>query len=122
VRSEAGEGETEGIAVGSGCQGARTVNKTVLHLKPPSGDSLRVRPNGLELSCPAEAGKLPLIVAPAGGPGALAYAPARRVSFSELLGGQDLMAKAWAWRVEPPREWLVRRTSRPEPGTCVSAS
>ena len=44
-------------------------------------------PNGLELSCPAEAGKLPLIVAQAGGPGALPYAPARRVSFSELLGG-----------------------------------
>jgi hypothetical protein len=28
-------------------------------------------PNGLELSCPAEAGKLPLIVAHAGGPAAL---------------------------------------------------
>jgi hypothetical protein len=43
-------------------------------------------PNGLELSCPAEAGKLPLIVAHTGGPGTLPYPPARRVSFSELLG------------------------------------
>ena len=43
-------------------------------------------PNGLELSCPAEAGTLPLIVAQAGGPRALPYGPARRVSFSELLG------------------------------------
>jgi hypothetical protein len=43
-------------------------------------------PNGSELSCPAEAGRLPLIVAQAGGPGAPPYPPARRVSFSELLG------------------------------------
>jgi hypothetical protein len=43
-------------------------------------------PNGLELSCPAEAGKLPLIVAPASGPAAPTFGPARRVSFSELLG------------------------------------
>jgi hypothetical protein len=46
-------------------------------------------PNGLELSCPAEAGRLSLIVAQAGGPGALPYPPARRVSFSELLGGEE---------------------------------
>jgi hypothetical protein len=44
-------------------------------------------PNGLELSCPAEAGRLPLIVAHVCGPGAPPYAPARRVSFSEVLGG-----------------------------------
>jgi hypothetical protein len=43
-------------------------------------------PNGLELSCPAEAGRLPLIVAHAGRPSAPPCAPARRVSFSELLG------------------------------------
>jgi len=43
-------------------------------------------PNGLELSCPAEAGGLLTIVAHDGGQGALPYAPARRVSFSELLG------------------------------------
>jgi hypothetical protein len=61
-------------------------------------------PNGLELSCPAEAGRLPLIVAHPGGPYALPFGPARRVSrrpfvpdvitgilvsvqgFSELLG------------------------------------
>jgi len=46
-------------------------------------------PNGLELSCPAEAGTLPLIVAHTCGPGAPPYGPARRVSFSELLGGLD---------------------------------
>jgi hypothetical protein len=44
------------------------------------------RPNGLELSCPAEAGRLPFILAHTGGPGRPPYAPARRVSFSELLG------------------------------------
>ena len=44
-------------------------------------------PNALELSCPAEAGNSPPILAHASGPGALPYAPARRVSFSELLGG-----------------------------------
>jgi hypothetical protein len=51
--------------------------------------SLRL-PNGLELSCPAEAGRVPIIVAHAGGPGALPHPPARRVSFSELLGGPAL--------------------------------
>jgi hypothetical protein len=45
-------------------------------------------PNGLELSCPADAGNPLPILAHAGGPGAPPYAPARRVSFSELLGGQ----------------------------------
>jgi len=42
--------------------------------------------NGLELSCPAEVGRLPPILAQAAGPGALPYGRARRVSFSELLG------------------------------------
>ena len=51
--------------------------------------SRKMQPNGLELSCPAEAGKRPLIVAQAGGPGAPPYGPARRVSFSELLGAHD---------------------------------
>ena len=46
-------------------------------------------PNGLELSCPAEAGALPSIVAHTGGLGALHHARARRVSFSELLGGRE---------------------------------
>jgi len=44
-------------------------------------------PNGLELSCPAVAGSSPFIVAHIGGPDAPPYGPARRVSFSELLGG-----------------------------------
>jgi len=46
-------------------------------------------PNGLELSCPAEAGSLPSILAHNGGPGASPYPPARRVSFSELLGSVE---------------------------------
>ncbi len=47
-------------------------------------------PNGLELSCPAEAG-IPLpILAHDGWPDAPPYAPARRVSFSELLGGSGV--------------------------------
>jgi hypothetical protein len=45
-------------------------------------------PNGLELSCPAETGKLLFIVAHVGGPGAPTYPLARRVSFSELLGAR----------------------------------
>ena len=48
--------------------------------------SLNEWPSGLELSCPAEAGGLPLILAHAGGPTTTPYPPARRVSFSELLG------------------------------------
>jgi hypothetical protein len=43
-------------------------------------------PNGLELSCPAEAGNLsPLYGTPAG-QASCNCGPARRVSFSELLG------------------------------------
>jgi hypothetical protein len=38
-------------------------------------------------SAPAQAGRLHLIVAQAGGPNAPPYPPARRVSFGELLGG-----------------------------------
>ena len=57
-------------------------------------------PNGLELSCPAEAGRLPLIVALAGGRGARPYAPARRVRFSELLGSGCIHLLHGAW---PPR-------------------
>ena len=54
-------------------------------------------PNGLELSCPAEAGRLPLILAHTGGPGTVPHSPARRVSFSELLGGgRHLMCRLTA--------------------------
>ena len=51
---------------------------------PPEGES--EAPNGLELSCPAKAGRAPLIVAHDGWRGAPHCPPARRVSFSELLG------------------------------------
>ena len=48
-----------------------------------------MRPNGLELSCPAEAGRRsPLYTMPAGQAGNPESA-ARRVSFSELLGSDD---------------------------------
>ncbi len=42
--------------------------------------------NGLELSCPAEAGNAPLLYGSAAGRASSNQAPARRVSFSELLG------------------------------------
>jgi hypothetical protein len=43
-------------------------------------------PNGLELSCPAEAGKVPLLYGTPTGAASSNQGPARRVSFSELLG------------------------------------
>ena len=53
-----------------------------------AGDAFPSLPNGLELSCPAEAGYLPSILAHAGGQGARPYGPARRVSFPGLRPGQ----------------------------------
>jgi hypothetical protein len=44
-------------------------------------------PNGLELSCPAEAGNPPLLYGTPAGQASSTEGPARRVSFSELLGG-----------------------------------
>jgi hypothetical protein len=44
-------------------------------------------PNGLELSCPAEAGNAPLLYARPAGDSSLTESATRRVSFSELLGG-----------------------------------
>ena len=44
-------------------------------------------PNGLELSCPAEVGNRPSLYARPAGDSSIREAPARRVSFSELLGG-----------------------------------
>jgi hypothetical protein len=50
----------------------------------------RLPPNGLELSCPAEAGSAPLLYGTPAGRTSHNQCPARRVSFSELLGGSDL--------------------------------
>ena len=50
-------------------------------------------PNGLELSCPAEAGGSPLLYGTPASPASSNHGPARRVSFSELLGG----AKGSLW-------------------------
>jgi hypothetical protein len=56
----------------------------------PSGKSdSRSTPNGLELSCPAEAGNSPLLYGLLAGRTRTSYGPARRVSFSELLGSPD---------------------------------
>jgi hypothetical protein len=44
-------------------------------------------PNGLELSCPAEAGNSPLLYARLAGDSSIPESAARRVSFSELLDG-----------------------------------
>ena len=50
--------------------------------------------NGLESCCPAEAGRVPLIVAPSGGPGASPYAPARRPKVPAFFpGGQPKTAE-----------------------------
>jgi hypothetical protein len=57
-------------------------------------DHLFLSANGLELSCPAEAGKTPFVFAHPGGPSARAYAPARRVRFSELLGSSRNHARS----------------------------
>jgi hypothetical protein len=47
-------------------------------------------PNGLELSCPAEAGRPSLIYGTLAGGTSRNRGPARRVSFSELLGARIL--------------------------------
>jgi len=44
--------------------------------------------NGLEPSCPAEAGNSPLLYGTPAGQATCNQSPARRVSFSELLGCQ----------------------------------
>jgi len=43
--------------------------------------------NGLDLSCPAEAGRLPLLYVQPAGHSGTPESSTRRVSFSELLGG-----------------------------------
>jgi len=49
--------------------------------------------NGLELSCPAEAGSPSLLYGTPAGQARSNQGPARRVSFSELLGGALLLAQ-----------------------------
>jgi hypothetical protein len=52
---------------------------------------MRLAPrNGLELSCPAEAGNAPLLYVTLAGDSSIPEGPARRVSFSELLGIQQI--------------------------------
>jgi len=89
----------------------------------PSGFVSRL-PNGLELSCPAETGNDPLIVAHAGGPGTPPYGPARRVSFSELLGAKgalesygpgitSVMSHPMHWALEPGNNLYLYWRSSP---------
>ena len=64
-------------------------------------------PNSLELSCPAEAGRpSPLYGEPAGRTSA-SEGPARRVSFSELLGGQTIDLRGSLARVHAPDQVVV---------------
>jgi hypothetical protein len=56
----------------------------ILGMWPPAVTEGRA--NGLELSCPAEAGNSPLLYVPLAGQASNPEGPARRVSFSELLG------------------------------------
>ena len=65
-----------GPGVGGGVPGQRLWART--SVRPP---------NGLELSCPAEAGNSPLLYVWPAGRASSTYRPARRVSISELLGG-----------------------------------
>ena len=53
-------------------------------------------PNGLELSCPAEAGRPLLLYAQTAGDSSIPEGAVRRVSFSELLGGRK--SARWACR------------------------
>ena len=54
-------------------------------------------PNGLELSCPAEAGNSPLLYARLAGDSSIPESAARRVSFSELLGAARVIGRSlWA--------------------------
>ena len=52
----------------------------------PLAEGTRGPSNGLELSCPAEAGRPPLLYAGTAGDSSISESAARRVSFSELLG------------------------------------
>jgi hypothetical protein len=54
-------------------------------------------PNGLELSCPAEAGNSPILYGTPAGETSTPEGPARRVSFSELLGARALGS---SWRLQ----------------------
>jgi hypothetical protein len=59
-------------------------------------------PNGLELSCPAEAGSLSSLYVTPAGQASSPESAARRVSFSELLG-----AHSSSWDREPGPEGNV---------------
>jgi hypothetical protein len=67
--------------------------------EPPPGtlSELRGVPNGLELSCPAEAGSSPQLYGTPAGQGSSNQGPARRVSFSEFLGGVSVMRRRTYW-------------------------
>jgi hypothetical protein len=54
-------------------------------------------PNGLELSCPAEAGNCPLLYGTPAGSISNHESPARRVSFSELFGSRCDLSLVGCW-------------------------
>ncbi len=55
--------------------------------------------NGLELSCPAEAGNSPLLYGTPAGNSSIPESAARRVSFSELLGIQKSLVASRPSRI-----------------------
>jgi len=69
-------------------------NRSVRTWVMSTGIYLHGPPNGAELSCPAEAGNSPLLYGPMAGETRSFRGPARRVSFSELLGATQGSARA----------------------------
>jgi len=61
-------------------------------------------PNGLELSCPAEAGNPSPLYVTSAGRASIPQGPARRVSFSELLGSRVLAKETQG--TSRPLDWV----------------
>ena len=92
--SQRQSGPAWGLILASINDSAESQASTIRWLGPTDRTQESEPPNGLELSCPAEAGNPRWILAHNGGPGAPPYAPARRVSFSELLARSLMTTKS----------------------------
>ncbi len=77
-------------------------------------------PNGLELSCPAEAGNSSLLYVTLAGNSSATESAARRVSFSELLGGAEVVGGCMqqVWSQETAER--IRSASAPTFQTTVA--
>jgi hypothetical protein len=71
--------------------------------------------NGLELSCPAEAGRLAPLYATLAGRASRTDGPARRVSFSDLLCAPRIPARHAAADPRPPRAQTAAAALAPSP-------